>query len=183
MVEKYVTNRLELRVLKPEDAGVVLNFYIKNREFLQPWEPIRDECFFTLDQQKEMLELEYYKIKVKESLRLWLFKKGEEKTIGNIGFSNIVRGVFQSCHLGYKLDGAETGKGYMNEALVKGIDLAFNNLQLHRIEANIIPRNQASIHVVKKLGFHEEGLAKEYLKINGVWEDHIHYTLLNKNFR
>ncbi|WP_105616110.1 GNAT family N-acetyltransferase [Vallitalea okinawensis] len=183
MVEKYVTERLELRILKPEDAKLVLDFYIRNREFLQPWEPLRDESFFTLEQQKEMLEMEYSKIKAEESLRLWMFKKGEKKAIGNIGFSNIVRGVFQSCHLGYKLDGAATGNGYMNEALVKGIELAFNDLKLHRIEANIIPRNHASIHVVEKLGFHDEGLAKEYLKINDVWEDHIHYTLLNKNFK
>ncbi|WP_278244288.1 GNAT family N-acetyltransferase [Caldisalinibacter kiritimatiensis] len=93
----------------------------------------------------------------------------------------MVRGPFLSCFLGYKLDKDEVNKGYMTEALKMGIDIAFNELKLHRIEANIMPKNEASLRIVKKLGFYEEGVAKKYLKINGKWEDHIHMVLLNED--
>ena len=84
-----------------------------------------------------------------------------------------------SCHLGYKLDKDEVNKGYVTEAIQKGIDIMFNELKLHRIEANIMPKNKCSLRVVEKLGFYNEGLAYKYLKINGKWEDHIHMVLLN----
>ncbi|WP_330651588.1 GNAT family N-acetyltransferase [Tepidibacter aestuarii] len=67
----------------------------------------------------------------------------------------------------------------MSEAIKKGIDIIFNQYKLHRIEANIMPKNKASLRVVEKLGFYNEGLALKYLKINGKWEDHIHMVLLN----
>ena len=90
-------------------------------------------------------------------------------------------GAFLSCYLGYKLDKDEINKGYMTEAVKKGVEVVFNELGLHRIEANIMPRNKASLRVVEKLGFYNEGLAYKYLKINGKWEDHIHMVLLNEN--
>ena len=85
-----------------------------------------------------------------------------------------------SCHLGYKLDNDEINKGYMTEAVEKSIDIIFNEFKLHRIEANIMPRNISSLKVAEKLGFYNEGLAYKYLKINGKWEDHIHMVLLNE---
>jgi ribosomal-protein-alanine N-acetyltransferase len=116
--------------------------------------------------------------------RFWLFKREDAAfatAIGNIAFNNIVRGAFQSCHLGYQLDEREVNQGFMTEALRRAIDYAFDDMKLHRIEANVMPRNQRSRRVVEKLGFAEEGLARQYLKINGVWEDHIHYIILNEN--
>ena len=84
-----------------------------------------------------------------------------------------------SCYLGYKLDREHIRKGYMTEALREGIKWMFHKEKLHRIEANIMPRNEASIKTVEKLGFVYEGISKSYLNINGVWEDHIHMVLLN----
>ena len=92
---------------------------------------------------------------------------------------NIIRVAFLSCHLGYKLDKDEINQGYMTEALERAKDIIFDEFGLHRIEANIIPRNTRSMRVVQKLGFHEEGLAYRYLRINGKWEDHVHMALLN----
>ncbi|MDF2805036.1 MAG: alanine acetyltransferase [Anaerocolumna sp.] len=96
-----------------------------------------------------------------------------------ISFSNIVRGAFLSCHLGYSLDEQYINQGYVTEAIRTGIEVIFKEYKLHRIEANIMPRNLRSKKVCEKLGFKEEGLAKDYLKINGKWEDHIHMVLLN----
>lgn len=94
--------------------------------------------------------------------------------MGLVGLNNLVRGAFQSCFLGYKLDGGLLRRGYMTEAVEEAVRIAFTVLGLHRIEANIMPRNTASLGVARKAGFQEEGLAVRYLRINGVWEDHIH---------
>jgi len=123
-------------------------------------------------------------IKEGRLFKVWFFKQEDialDYVLGSIALNNIVRGAFQSCHLGYKMDQNNINKGYMTEGLEKVIDYAFNVLKLHRIEANIMPHNAASLRVVEKLGFYNEGLAKKYLKINGRWEDHIHMVLLNES--
>ena len=86
-------------------------------------------------------------------------------------------GTFCSAFLGYKLDEAFINKGYMSAAVDMLTKNAFEELGLHRIEANVMPRNKASLKVLEKNHFVNEGLSKYYLKINGVWEDHIHYYL------
>lgn len=176
----YETNRLELRTLDEKGAFLVQEYYHNNREFLKEWEPVRADEFYTLSFHHNQLKLEVESIQKGNLLRLWLFvKNNKEKPIGMISFSNIVRGAFLSCHLGYSMDGTYINQGYVTEAIEKGIDIIFNDYKLHRIEANIMPRNTRSIRVCEKLGFKEEGLAREYLKINGKWEDHIHMVILN----
>jgi [ribosomal protein S5]-alanine N-acetyltransferase len=176
------TDRLFLKVLDENFAPQVLDYYQRNDEFLKQWEPQRDQEFYTIPYQQNILQSELDKIQAGQQFRVWLFKKEEDfsKTIGTVALSNIVRGAFQSCHLGYKLDAQEINQGYMTEALQSVARYAFEDLHLHRIEANIIPRNQISLKVVQKLGFYDEGLAKKYLRINGTWEDHIHMVLLNE---
>jgi [ribosomal protein S5]-alanine N-acetyltransferase len=179
-MQRYESARLVLRVLEPVASVLVLDYYLRNRDFLQAWEPEREADFFTRRYQEEQLAKDLALIESKDLLRLWISKKGhEDRVIGNIGFNNIVRGAFLSCHLGYKLDQAEINQGYITEAIQIGIDTMFNDYGLHRIEANIIPRNKPSLRVAEKLSFYHEGLANKYLKINGVWEDHIHMVLLN----
>ena len=80
----------------------------------------------------------------------------------------------------YQRNKDEINQGYMTEAIKTAVDYAFKELNLHRIEANIMPKNKASLKVVEKLGFINEGISKKYLKINGSWEDHIHMVLLNE---
>lgn len=176
----YETERLQLRMLAEEHADQVLNYYERNAAFLDEWEPARSDNFYTREYHADILRNERINMEAGRLVRFWVFKKAEpERTIGSIGFNNIVRGAFLSCHLGYKLDGAEINKGYITEALRTGIEVMFSDYGLHRIEANIIPRNVRSLRVVEKLGFYNEGLASKYLKINGKWEDHIHMVLLN----
>lgn len=176
----YETERL---ILKPIFSGYeeeVLSFYIRNKEFLSEWEPIREEEFYTLEFQKQQLNKELEDMERGNSKRFWIFEKGSAEIIGMINFSSIVRGVFLSCFLGYKIDKDKANKGYMTEGLTKAIDIIFEEEGLHRIEANIMPKNKRSIRVVEKLGFENEGLSKKYLKINGNWENHIHMVLLNE---
>jgi ribosomal-protein-alanine N-acetyltransferase len=181
MEKRYETERLVLKVLGKGDASMVLDYYERNREFLEPWEPVRTESFYDEDFHEKELGEDLRRMEKGEGLRLWIFLKGEEtRVIGAVSFSNIVRGVFQSCHLGYKLDREATGRGYAREAVARGVRVMFEELHLHRIEANIMPRNLSSRQVVESLGFEAEGLARKYLKINGVWEDHIHWVVLNE---
>lgn len=180
MQKIYETERLKLRILDKSHAELVLDYYIRNRQFLEEWEPVKGEEFYTSSYHEEQLNKEFSNIANMNGFRLWLFKKDDEsRIIGSVGFNNIIRGAFLSCHLGYKSDAEETNKGYMTEAIQKGIDIMFNEFGLHRIEANIMPKNKRSLRVVEKLGFYNEGLAYKYLRINGKWEDHIHMVLLN----
>lgn len=174
------SERLILKLLDENDAELVLAYLLRNKEFLRPWEPERSEEFYTLEAQKRLLANETGQYRSGELHKLWIFRREQpEMVIGSVTLSNIVHGVFQSCHLGYRLDAGEVNRGYMTEAVRLMIDYAFKGLGLHRIEANIMPRNEASLHVVRKLGFYEEGKALKYLKINGSWEDHLHMVIRN----
>jgi len=180
MQDIYETERLVLKILGPTNAELVLNYYLANRAFLAEWEPMRSEDFYTQEYHKKQLQSDLNHIENGNLLRLWLFVKGNvNRIIGCVGFINIVRGAFLSCHLGYKSDKDEINKGYATEAIQKGIDIVFNEFKLHRIEANIMPCNKQSLRVTEKLGFYNEGLAYKYLKISGNWENHIHMVLLN----
>jgi ribosomal-protein-alanine N-acetyltransferase len=182
MKEVYETERLVLKVLNKSHAQLVLDYYLRNKSFLEEWEPVQGEDFYEKQYHETQLGKDLISMGNDSLFRLWIFKKCDDrKVIGTIGFSNIVKGVFLSCFLGYKLDGDEINKGYMTEAIQKGIDIMFNEFGLHRIEANIMPKNKRSLRVTEKSGFYYEGLAKKYLKINGKWEDHIHMVLLNDN--
>ena len=181
MKKIYETERLLLKILDKSDAGAVVDYYNRNRVFLTEWEVEKEEEFYTVEYQEKLLISDLKYIENGNLFRLWIVKKQDNKLIGSIAFSNIVRGAFLSCFLGYKLDGEEINKGYMTEALEKGIEIMFAEYGLHRIEANIMPKNGRSLRVIEKLGFYNEGIAKNYLKINGQWEDHVHMVLLNNN--
>jgi ribosomal-protein-alanine N-acetyltransferase len=100
-----------------------------------------------------------------------------------VGISNIVRGAFQAAYLGYHMAEKSQGKGYMSEALREVIDFAFTALNLHRLMANYRPENLASGRVLEKLNFVKEGLAKNYLLVNGQWSDHILTSLTNPHWK
>ena len=135
---------------------------------------------FTEKFQRQFLKDDEINMTNKEMLRFWVHKKNSDVVIGQVAFTNIIRGAFQSCFLSYKLDCEELNKGYITEAIEKGIEIMFKEYKLHRIEANILPRNKASLRVAEKLGFEYEGESPKYLHINGKWEDHVHMVIRNK---
>lgn len=178
--KQYETERLILKVLDRSYADIVCDYFSRNREFLEEWEPVKDDEFYTEKYHEMQLEKELERIKNGSLLKLWIFKREDEsRVIGSVSFDNIIMAAFLSCHLGYRLDNDEINKGYMTEAIRKGTDIVFNDLKLHRIEANIMPKNKRSLRTAEKSGFYNEGLAYKYLNINGKWEDHIHMVLLN----
>lgn len=177
----YETKSLILRNLQEDDCIKLQSYLLENRDFLEKWSPKVDENFYDISNLKKIINDDNKSNLSKSSLKLHIFLKENNKLIGSISLSNIVYGAFLSCFLGYKLHTNYTKQGYMSEALEKIVDIAFDELKLHRIEANIMPMNLASQKLVQKFSFENEGLSKKYLKINGVWEDHYHYVLINNN--
>lgn len=179
----YETERLRLVVVDSTYASKILKFYLDNETVLERWEQVKQPDFYTINHQRRILNLEERFFLKGQMVRFWMFKKEDEANdlpIGCVSLMNIIRGVFQSCFLGYKLGERFTGAGYMTEAISKVIEVAFKEMELHRVEANIMPENIKSMNVVKRLGFESEGLARKYLKINGKWEDHYHMVKLNE---
>ncbi|MBB6672803.1 GNAT family N-acetyltransferase [Cohnella nanjingensis] len=177
---EIITPRMALRVIDEGQADQALAYFVRNRDYLEEWEPVRPPEYYTLEHQAHLLLHDQMAMATGQLFRVWMYSLSEpDRIIGSIALSNIVRGAFLSCHLGYRLDAEAHSQGYMTEGLRAVIDYAFGTLKLHRIEANIMPKNKGSLRVVQKLGFYDEGLARQYLKINGQWEDHIHMVLLN----
>ncbi len=173
---QYTTKNLRLKVIEEKDLGLLKDYLLRNQEFLREWEPERADSFYEDTEILQRILGEQKEYEEQRGISLYIFLEDEDKIIGNVHIDSIVRGVFQSCYLGYKLDQEYINKGYMTQAVEKAIEIAFEEYKLHRIEVNIMPRNIRSQKVVEKLGFENEGLSKKYLKINGVWEDHMHYV-------
>lgn len=180
----FTTNRLVLQLATPSLAGPVADFYARNAEYLREWDPERPEDFCAIQHQKRALRTAAKNARKGTNFQFWLrLRHGETAkpvVIGMIALNSVIYGNFCSAYLAYKLDEAHTHQGLMGEALQKIIQVAFGELGLHRLEANIIPRNAASLALVEKAGFQPEGMARKYLQINGVWEDHLHMALLNE---
>lgn len=175
------TSRLILRPANPRLAKAAADYYARNREHLTPFEPSFPEGFCTVGYQKALMRQDCRAAKENRGLRYWVFRKDDPDTaIGCVALNNIILGAFRSCFLAYKMDKDLLRQGYASEAVLAVVELAFQGLNLHRIEANILPRNAASLALARKCGFKEEGLSPKYLCINGVWEDHIHMVRLNE---
>ncbi len=113
--------------------------------------------------------------------RLVLFEGDESgRVVGNVSYTNIVRGPVLSSYLGYMLEGDLEGRGVMYEALRRSNRWVFDVLGLHRIMANYLPANERSGRLLRRLGFHVEGVARSYLKLDGVWKDHVLTALVNE---
>lgn len=176
----YKTERLDLKTAKEVSVESILDYYRDNKRFLEPFEPKREDSFLTFRQQSLDLYNDVFHLEHGSALKLFLSLKDTTKIIGILNFSQIIMGPFKSCYLGYSLLEKKQGFGYMSEAVKKGIQIMFEEYDLHRIEANVMPTNAPSVKLLKKLSFAYEGTAKSYLCINGIWEDHDHYTLLNE---
>ncbi len=176
---KLLGEQIYLRLYKTSDATELANLHTRNREFFQRVSPLLPEAFYTEEHQKIRIEQALKKTDEGELYAFGIFLKATDKLIGDISLTQIVRGVLQSCYIGFTLDKEYNGKGYTTEALQLVVDFAFRELKLHRIEAGAMPDNTASIRVLEKVGFKKEGIAKENLKINGKWTDHQILAIIN----
>ncbi len=166
-----------IRVLTPEDAKELTEYYIRNKEHLASFEPAREKEFYTIESQKSILNDNYTQFLNGTAIDFGIFK--EEKIIGKLRISSILYGIVKSGILGYSIDKLEQGKGIMTSAVKLVTEYAFNELGMHRIEASVLVDNEKSKRVLHKCGFKELGLNEKYLFIDGVWRDHITFFKIN----
>ncbi|WP_394218740.1 GNAT family N-acetyltransferase [Halobacillus trueperi] len=165
--------------LSRDDAEQLLRYEKKNRSFFEHFSMMRTDDFYTLKGQNNRLENIHKEAEQDAGYFFGIFQKGTDQLIGTVHLFQVMRGSLQSAFIGYFLDQDYNGRGYTTEAVRLLVAYAFDYLQLHRIEAGVMPQNKASIRVLEKAGFHKEGVAKKNVKINGKWEDHQVLAIIN----
>lgn len=167
-------------VLRPpslEDAEEWLTLRNKNRAFLKPFEP--QWPVGTLDTEfyeRRMQRIEY-NWQLGKGQQFLIFKEENAALIGGMNINNICRGAAQFASIGFWLSENAQGQGYMTEVIHLTLKYAFDRLELHRLNASCLPDNARSKKLLLRCGFTEEGFAKNYLQINGKWQDHILFGL------
>lgn len=154
-----------------------------SRGFLTPWEPIWPSDDLTRSGFRRRLRRYAEDIAADRSYPFLIFRAADGALLGGITLANVRRGIVQAGTIGYWVGEPFAGQGHMTAALRVLLPFLFSELTLHRIEAACIPSNAASVRVLEKCGFVREGLARRYLCINGVWQDHVLFGLLNEDFR
>jgi ribosomal-protein-alanine N-acetyltransferase len=166
------------RLITADDAPALAQLYRLNRDFLAPWEPLRSDDFFTEDAQRIAIQNALCEHEQGRNLPLVILDE-EASIIGRITLNGIVRGAFQSCSVGYWVSQSAGGRGVATAALKHVIAVAFGELGLHRIQGETLLDNFASQKVLERNGFVRYGMAPDYLKIAGRWQDNILYQLIN----
>lgn len=183
MLPALNTTRLIVEHMAPGHAEALADFFRRNEQHLAPWDPPRPAAITTPEfwaaECERAIEDYGHGTVLRWVLRL---RAAPERVIGRINYTQIARGPFQSCMLGYAIDHAHEGQGLMREALEATIEHVFAVLKLHRIQANYVPGNARSGRLLERLGFVREGLAKDYLFIDGAWRDHVLAARLNPAF-
>lgn len=177
------TQRLLLRLPQPKDAKKIVEYFLSNKGHFAATDSNRPKGFYTLAYWKKQIPKIENEFKREQAIRFLLFHSENTRLIGTMNFTQIYRGPFQACYLGYGIAKDEQGKGLMTEALHAGIEYVFKDLNLHRIMANYLPENSRSARVLNKLGFVVEGHAQKYLLINGEWREHVLTSLTNEYWR
>jgi [ribosomal protein S5]-alanine N-acetyltransferase len=169
------TERLLLRASDASLAAALAAYHARNRHTHAPWNPPSPETMFTEQGQQERLATAA-RAEAEGTQIGWWFSLRDDAAhvIGHLRFSQISRGPFCNAMLGYAIDTAHEGRGLMREALTAALADVFGpRVGLHRVQANARPENTRSLQLLAGLGFAVEGLAKEYLFIDGAWRDHV----------
>ena len=178
------TECLILRTLNRDSAPDVCRFYQKNYDYLSAWEPNLSPHFLSVEALEKFLELDFKNMLSGTGLRYWFsFRSKPDSIIGSVNFQNIRKGAFKSCQTGYKIDESFTGLGLTSEAVKCAISSLIQDEKLHRFEAIIATDNSPSIGLAEKLGFVNEGIARQYVRINDKWTDCYMYSLLDNELK
>lgn len=177
------TERLRLCVLRKSEAPRVTDYFKKNRAFHKKFAQTHTDDYFTVSMQKKYLAYDYNSFLEGSLVPLWICLKETGEIIGRVSFFNFAFGGMMSCACGYHLDQDQTGKGYMTEALKGAMAFVFDEYKMHRIEAFILPENEPSLNLVKRVGFHYEGKRISYMHINGRYRDHEAFYILEEDVK
>ena len=150
----------------------------RSREFLTPWEPTWPADDLSRSAFRRRIRRYTEDLRSDQSYAFLIFRSADGRLVGGLTLANVRRGVAQAGSLGYWMGLPYVRRGYMTAAVRAVIPFAFGTLRLHRLEAACIPTNTASIRLLENTGFIREGYAREYLCINGIWQDHLLYGRL-----
>jgi [ribosomal protein S5]-alanine N-acetyltransferase len=171
--------RVVLRPLAPHDFAAWRDVRLRNEDWLLPWEPQRPEGVADPTRDRGAFEARC-SARDRERAADHAYPFGvfvDQQFAGEVNLNNVTRGALQGATIGYWIDRARAGHGYIAEAVVVVLRFAFEQLMLHRVEICIVPRNANSRRVVEKLELRCEGVAERFLEIAGTWEDHLRYAI------
>jgi ribosomal-protein-alanine N-acetyltransferase len=151
-----------------------------SRDFLTPWEPTWPADDLTRSSFRRRIKRYFEDQRGDLAYPFFIFRRLDNVLVGGLTIANVRRGCAQAGSLGYWMGQSYAGKGHMTAAVRAVVPFAFGTLRLHRIEAACIPGNSASIRLLEKTGFQREGFARQYLCIDGVWQDHLLYARLRE---
>jgi ribosomal-protein-alanine N-acetyltransferase len=187
VIPELHTERLVVRLAQPGMQAAMARFLADNFEgHLDRWSPPVAPEFFTEAFWSERLPVAVDDYRGDRAARFVMQLRGAPlggQIVGSCNYTNIVRGAFHACHLGYQVARDHQGSGLMAEALRAANTFVFEHMRMHRIMANFRPENERSRQLLRRLGFAEEGFARDYLYIDGGWRDHVLTSLVNPAFR
>lgn len=178
---------VQIRHIRASDRAEWLRVRRASRALHEPWEPApapgfdpySDEAFDLAFSTCDELERQRFVIVAETS-------KGVEEIVGQVGLSQISRGPFQNAVMGYWGSALQAGKGFVSEGVRRVLSRAFvlapEGLGLHRVEANVIPGNEASIRLVRRVGMRLEGFSPRYLQIAGRYQDHLRFAITREEW-
>jgi ribosomal-protein-alanine N-acetyltransferase len=171
-----------LRPAKLADFEKWRQLRAESRSFLTPWEPVWpiDDLSKTAFQRRVLRQ---DRERLEDIAHGYLiFRTRDDELLGGVTLGNIRRGVAQCATLGYWMGQRHAGLGFMRKAVTALLRHAFCDMRLHRIEAACAPHNERSRRLLEKLGFQREGFARGYLLIDGAWQDHLLFAMLENEF-
>lgn len=166
-----------LRVLDPADAETLAALWATNREHLDPWSPNRPDHFYTVEGQLEVVETRLVAMAEGRGAFFVVVDDADE-VVGELNLTDVVRGAFENAHVGYWVAAHGQGRGFMTRAVEEAASYAFDVMGLHRLQAGTLRHNERSQAVLRRCGFEQYGVAPQYLRIQGRWQDHVLFQRL-----
>jgi ribosomal-protein-alanine N-acetyltransferase len=179
---RLIGERVYLRAPERGDYEEWASLRADSRNFLTPWEPSWPVDALSRASFRSRIVRYAEDWRTDQAYNFFVFSH-EDVLLGGIGLSNVRRGVAETASLGYWIGEPHARQGYMSAALPLVLDFAFGRLHLHRVEAACLPSNVPSRALLKKIGFHQEGLARQYLCIQGKWQDHVLFAILREDWQ
>ena len=174
---------IRLRAPQLADYAVWAELRARSRAFLTPWEPSWPSDDLTRASFRRRIRRYVQEIREDLSYPFFAFSEDTGELLGGITLGNVRRGVTQSAAMGYWIGEPHANSGFMSRIVPAVTEFAFSRLRLHRVEAACLPTNTASIRLLEKSGFTQEGYARRYLCINGAWQDHLLYAMVHDDPR
>ncbi|MFS4457693.1 GNAT family N-acetyltransferase [Bdellovibrio sp. HCB2-146] len=177
------TDRLIIRYFELHDYDNWMQAHSSMREPQNEWDETNwDESELTLKKYKEFLKKQTHLRAQDKFYEFGIFRKDDGLLVGSAHLMDLSRGIFQNAYLGYRIYNTHWGQGYATEACKAALAIAFKDLNLHRVEAGIAPKNRRSIRVAKAIGMRKEGLSARRIFSNGKWVDLVLYAATSEDF-